>query len=91
MEVVVKYAVTHGYHCRTFSRELLKRKISVVVVGFPATSIVESRSRICLSALHTREMLDLVSVCVYVCVCVCVCVRVCVVCVCVQVMVGGCA
>ncbi|KAL5463711.1 hypothetical protein EMCRGX_G032636 [Ephydatia muelleri] len=42
-----------------FSREMLRRKISVVVVGFPATTIVESRSRMCLSALHTREMLDL--------------------------------
>ena len=46
---------------REFSRELLKRKIGVVVVGFPATSIVESRARICLSASHTREMLDFVS------------------------------
>lgn len=41
-----------------FSRELLKRGIAIVVVGFPATSIVESRARICLSAGHTREMLD---------------------------------
>lgn len=47
---------------RMFSRELLKRKIAVVVVGFPATSIVEGRARICLSASHTREMLDSVSV-----------------------------
>ena len=39
-----------------------KRKIGVVVVGFPATSIVESRVRICLSASHTREMLDFVGV-----------------------------
>jgi serine palmitoyltransferase len=42
----------------SFSRELLKKKIAVVVVGFPATSIVEARARICLSASHTREMLD---------------------------------
>ena len=46
---------------RAFSREMLKRKIGVVVVGFPATSILESRARICLSASHTREMLDFVS------------------------------
>ena len=46
---------------RVFSRELLKRKIGVVVVGFPATTIVEARARICLSASHTREMLDFVS------------------------------
>ncbi len=57
---------------------MLKRKIGVVVVGFPATSIVECRVRICLSASHTREMLDFVSGVVHtvrcsdVCVCVCV-------------------
>jgi serine palmitoyltransferase len=44
----------------SFSRELLKKKIAVVVVGFPATSIVEARARICLSASHTRDMLDYV-------------------------------
>eukprot|EP00112_Aurelia_sp_Birch-Aquarium-sp1_P021621 Seg587.1 transcript_id=Seg587.1/GoldUCD/mRNA.D3Y31 product="Serine palmitoyltransferase 2" protein_id=Seg587.1/GoldUCD/D3Y31 len=41
-----------------FSREMLKRNIAVVVVGFPATPIIESRSRFCLSAAHTKEMLD---------------------------------
>jgi len=41
-----------------FSREMKKRKVAVVVVGFPATPIVESRARFCLSASHTREMLD---------------------------------
>lgn len=46
-----------------FSRELLKKKIAVVVVGFPATSIIEARARICLSASHTREMLDYVCTC----------------------------
>jgi len=40
-----------------FSREMLKRGIAVVVVGFPATSIIESRTRFCLSAGHTSEML----------------------------------
>ena len=46
---------------RAFSRELLKRNIAVVIVGFPATSIIEGRARICLSASHSREMLDRVS------------------------------
>lgn len=41
-----------------FSREMLRRKIGVVVVGSPATTIIEGRARICLSASHTREMLD---------------------------------
>jgi serine palmitoyltransferase len=38
-----------------FSREMSKRKVAVVVVGFPATPIIESRARFCLSASHTRE------------------------------------
>jgi len=41
-----------------FGREMLKRNIGVVVVGFPATPIIESRARFCLSAAHTREMID---------------------------------
>uniref|UniRef100_A0A146UBA2 serine C-palmitoyltransferase n=1 Tax=Fundulus heteroclitus TaxID=8078 RepID=A0A146UBA2_FUNHE len=41
-----------------FAREMLARKIGVVVVGFPATPITEARARFCLSASHTREMLD---------------------------------
>ncbi|UYV72668.1 SPTLC2 [Cordylochernes scorpioides] len=42
----------------TFVRELLKRGIATVGVGFPATPLVESRARFCLSAAHTKEMLD---------------------------------
>ncbi|KAG7461185.1 hypothetical protein MATL_G00207390 [Megalops atlanticus] len=41
-----------------FGREMLKRNIGVVVVGFPATPIIESRARFCVSAAHTRELLD---------------------------------
>ncbi|XP_015243459.1 PREDICTED: serine palmitoyltransferase 3 [Cyprinodon variegatus] len=41
-----------------FAREMLARKIGVVVVGFPATPITEARARFCLSASHTREILD---------------------------------
>lgn len=40
------------------SRECLKRGLGIVVVGFPATPIIESRARFCLSAAHTKEMLD---------------------------------
>ncbi|GCB60507.1 hypothetical protein scyTo_0006879 [Scyliorhinus torazame] len=43
-----------------FARRMLKKNIGVVVVGFPATPIVESRARFCLSAAHTRQMLDTV-------------------------------
>ncbi|KAG2467215.1 SPTC3 palmitoyltransferase, partial [Polypterus senegalus] len=41
-----------------FAREMLKRKIGVVVVGFPATPITEARARFCVSAAHTTPMLD---------------------------------
>ncbi|XP_012671022.1 serine palmitoyltransferase 2b [Clupea harengus] len=41
-----------------FGREMLKRNIGTVVVGFPATPIIESRARFCVSAAHTRGMLD---------------------------------
>eukprot|EP00041_Stephanoeca_diplocostata_P015359 m.292751 g.292751 ORF g.292751 m.292751 type:complete len:538 (+) comp20009_c0_seq2:94-1707(+) len=41
-----------------FSREMRLRKVAVVVVGFPATPIVESRARFCISASHTREDLE---------------------------------
>lgn len=41
-----------------FSRETLKRGMATVVVGFPATPLIETRARFCLSAAHTKEMLD---------------------------------
>lgn len=41
-----------------FSHEMLKRKISVVVVGYPATPLVSSRARFCVSAAHNKEDLD---------------------------------
>jgi len=41
-----------------FSRECFKRGLAVVVVGFPAVPILESRARFCISAGHKREQLD---------------------------------
>ncbi|CAB1331303.1 unnamed protein product, partial [Coregonus sp. 'balchen'] len=41
---------------------MLKRNIGVVVVGFPATPIIESRARFCISAAHTKDMLDTVTI-----------------------------
>ncbi|KAK1781622.1 pyridoxal phosphate-dependent transferase [Copromyces sp. CBS 386.78] len=41
-----------------FSHEMLKRKISVVVVGYPATPLISSRARFCVSAAHNKEDLD---------------------------------
>lgn len=47
-----------------FSHEMLKRKIAVVIVGYPATPLVSSRARFCVSAAHTKEDLDrLLSAC----------------------------
>jgi len=41
-----------------FSRECFDRGLAVVVVGFPATTLVKSRARFCVSAGHSREDLD---------------------------------
>lgn len=47
-----------------FSHEMLKRKIAVVIVGYPATPLVTSRARFCVSAAHNKEDLDrLLSAC----------------------------
>jgi len=42
----------------SFSREALERGLAVVVVGYPATPIISSRARFCISASHTRQDLD---------------------------------
>lgn len=42
-------------------REMRKSGVAIVAVGFPATPLVESRIRFCLSSAHTKEMLDHVS------------------------------
>ncbi len=36
----------------------MARGLAVVVVGYPATPIITSRVRFCISAAHTREDLD---------------------------------
>ena len=41
-----------------FSRLCLAQGIAVVVVGFPATPLIESRCRFCVSASHTIADLD---------------------------------
>ena len=37
---------------------MLEKGVAVVTVGFPATGLTGGRVRFCLSASHTREMLD---------------------------------
>ncbi|KAM0687581.1 serine palmitoyltransferase component [Conglomerata obtusa] len=41
-----------------FSRLCLERKLAVVVVGYPATPVISSRARFCMSAGHTRHDID---------------------------------
>ncbi|KAL2181448.1 pyridoxal phosphate-dependent transferase [Thermothelomyces heterothallicus CBS 202.75] len=41
-----------------FSHEMLKRKISVVIVGYPATPLISSRARFCISSAHNKEDMD---------------------------------
>lgn len=40
------------------SRRCLRRGVAIVVVGYPATPLLESRIRFCVSASHTREDLQ---------------------------------
>lgn len=42
----------------SFSNMCLERKLAVVVVGYPATPVLSSRVRFCLSAAHTRDDID---------------------------------
>ena len=46
---------------RGFNRIMLDHGVAVVTVGFPATELTGGRVRFCLSAAHTREMLDKVN------------------------------
>ena len=41
-----------------FTKAALEMGVAVVGAGFPATPLIESRVRFCLSAAHTKEMLD---------------------------------
>lgn len=43
---------------RDFVIRAKEHGVATVGAGFPATSLIESRVRFCLSASHTKEMLD---------------------------------
>ena len=43
-----------------FARLLMQRGVAIVVVGFPVTPVRLCRARLCVSAFHTREMLETV-------------------------------
>jgi len=40
------------------NRICIEKGLGIVVVGFPATPIMEARARLCLSSAHTKETLD---------------------------------
>jgi serine palmitoyltransferase len=55
---IIPLMLYHPAKMPAFSHEMLKRKISVVVVGYPATPLVSSRARFCVSAAHNKDDLD---------------------------------
>jgi len=52
---VVPIMIYYPSKIAAFSRECLKRSIACVVVGFPATPLLMSRARFCISAGHSKE------------------------------------
>ncbi|KAF4669203.1 serine palmitoyltransferase, long chain base subunit [Perkinsus olseni] len=55
---VICVMLVHPEKIAQFSRECLERNIAAVVVGYPATPVILSRARFCVSASHTKEQLD---------------------------------
>jgi len=55
---VIPVMIYHPIKLKNFSRRCLARGIAVVVVGFPAVPVLESRARFCVSAAHTRQQLE---------------------------------
>jgi len=55
---VIPMMVYHIAKMTYLSRELLKRGITIVVVGYPVTGLLMSRIRFCISAAHGKEDLD---------------------------------
>jgi len=55
---IIPVMLYHPAKIPAFSHEMLKRKISVVVVGYPATPLISSRARFCVSAAHNKDDMD---------------------------------
>lgn len=55
---IIPVVLYHPAKMPAFSHEMLQRKISVVVVGYPATPLITSRARFCVSAAHNKEDMD---------------------------------
>jgi len=52
---IIPVIIGHPAKIAYISRECLKAGLAVVVVGFPATPLLSSRVRFCISASHTRK------------------------------------
>ena len=48
----------HSLRLRAVIRLAYKKGIGFIGAGFPATSLTTGRVRFCISAAHTKEMLD---------------------------------
>lgn len=55
---IIPVVLYHPGKMPAFSHEMLKRNISVVIVGYPATPLISSRARFCVSAAHNKEDMD---------------------------------
>merc|ERR1712156_967919 len=55
---IIPVIIGHPAKISYVSRECLKLGLAVVVVGFPATPLLSSRVRFCISASHTRPQLE---------------------------------
>lgn len=55
---IIPVMLYHPAKIPAFSHEMLRRKISVVVVGYPATPLITSRARFCVSSAHNKDDLD---------------------------------
>ncbi|KAL8417752.1 hypothetical protein RB594_001408 [Gaeumannomyces avenae] len=55
---IIPLLLYHPGKMPAFSHEMLKRKISIVIVGYPATPLISSRARFCVSAAHNKDDLD---------------------------------
>ncbi|KAK3375294.1 pyridoxal phosphate-dependent transferase [Podospora didyma] len=55
---IIPIMLYHPGKISAFSHEMLKRKISIVVVGYPATPLISSRARFCVSSAHNKDDMD---------------------------------
>jgi len=55
---IVPVALYIPYKVGFVLREMRRRGVAMVVVAYPATKWTEGRTRFCVSAAHTKEMLD---------------------------------